>query len=102
MSRLSGVKSCLLPDYRAFIRVSRPFNFEPTTPLPFGLDISVWDLRMGEAFSSRIEVYMPTLAQICFNPILKSEIENLISFCKCRKFFFKEVIYVSVGSNRNE
>ena len=47
MSRISCIQSCLCPDYRAFVGVSRPCNFEITTPLlcvQFGLDISTFGL----------------------------------------------------------
>ena len=51
MSRLSCVQSCLCPDFRAFIGVSRPCNFERTTPPMCGnfgrtYRLSVWDLKL--------------------------------------------------------
>ena len=47
MSRLSCVQRYLCPEFRGFIGVSRPCNFESTTPflcVHFGLDISTFGL----------------------------------------------------------
>ena len=47
LSTLTRVQRCLCSDFRAFIGVSRPFNFERTTRpscVHFGLDISTFDL----------------------------------------------------------
>ena len=50
-SRLSCVQRYLCPEYRAFIRVSRPCNFERTTPpcafiSVWTYQLSVWDLSL--------------------------------------------------------
>ena len=52
MSRLSCVQNCICPDYRAFIFLSRPCNFEHTTPPCAFISVwtyrfSVWHLNLG-------------------------------------------------------